>query len=260
MRSTDLELYDEMTPAAFHLIGDRSGGSVEQRDGVVLMRGPHPDCILFNAACRIDRSRSPGDVLRLVRDHYEPEGFRFMLWTYAHHDEDLEAAAAKERWSREDQPIMVTHDYVGRPSIEPGVALRSVETAVDRQSFGSIVGATFAEDEAEADAYRRSMLASGLYVDGMTGVLASVDGTDAACAMVGVVGPAATVGFVATLPPFRRRGLGELVTAAVTNAALDLGAKLVTLQASEMGRPIYERMGYESISTQSVWTPPTANA
>jgi GNAT superfamily N-acetyltransferase len=71
-----------------------------------------------------------------------------------------------------------------------------------------------------------------------------------------VVGPTAIVGWVGTLEPFRRRGLGELVTRVVTNWAFDEGATLVTLQASPMGRPIYERMGFETVSSERLFIPP----
>ena len=52
---------------------------------------------------------------------------------------------------------------------------------------------------------------------------------------------------VGTVEAARGRGLGDLVTRAVTNRSLDEGAPACTLQASPMGEPIYARMGYEQI-------------
>jgi ribosomal protein S18 acetylase RimI-like enzyme len=92
---------------------------------------------------------------------------------------------------------------------------------------------------------------------GISSFIGSVDGEDAAIAWSVVVDDAATVGWVGTLPAFRRRGLGDLVTRAATNAAFDLGAGLVTLQASRSGEPVYAAMGYETISSVSIWLPPT---
>jgi hypothetical protein len=37
------------------------------------------------------------------------------------------------------------------------------------------------------------------------------------------------------------------VTAAATNAGIDLGADVASLQASPMGEPIYRAMGFEAI-------------
>ena len=92
---------------------------------------------------------------------------------------------------------------------------------------------------------------------GISSFIASIDGQDAAIAWSVVVDGAATVGWVGTLPPFRRRGLGELVTRAVTNAAFGLAASLVTLQASRSGEPVYAAMGYETISSETIWLPPS---
>ena len=55
---------------------------------------------------------------------------------------------------------------------------------------------------------------------------------------------------VATTPDARGRGYGEAVTWAATLCRPELPA---TLQASPMGRPIYERMGYRTIAEFTVW-------
>jgi len=52
---------------------------------------------------------------------------------------------------------------------------------------------------------------------------------------------------VATVPEFRRRGLGEAATWAAVEEAARRGHTLITLQASEMGFPIYERMGFRVV-------------
>ena len=49
------------------------------------------------------------------------------------------------------------------------------------------------------------------------------------------------------MPAARGRGLGDLVTRVVTQRAFDLGAAFVSLQASEMGEPVYRRMGYREV-------------
>ncbi len=53
--------------------------------------------------------------------------------------------------------------------------------------------------------------------------------------------------WVGSLERARGKGLGEATTAAATNAGFELGADLASLQASPMGKPIYERMGYETL-------------
>jgi len=59
--------------------------------------------------------------------------------------------------------------------------------------------------------------------------------------------PAGYVGWVACVDEARGRGLGDVVTRAVTNEAFARGAPLVTLEASEFGEHTYARMGYREV-------------
>jgi len=70
--------------------------------------------------------------------------------------------------------------------------------------------------------------------------------TAAAYVGAGLVG----VYVVATVPEARGRGYGEALTWVAAMSAPELDA---TLQASDMGRPIYERMGFQAIQTYTSW-------
>jgi GNAT superfamily N-acetyltransferase len=50
--------------------------------------------------------------------------------------------------------------------------------------------------------------------------------------------------WVATLERFRGRGYGEAVTWQAVAAGREMGCDVASLQASELGRPVYERMGF----------------
>jgi ribosomal protein S18 acetylase RimI-like enzyme len=52
---------------------------------------------------------------------------------------------------------------------------------------------------------------------------------------------------VATDPAYRRRGLGKLMTTVAMRHAVDLGYHVAVLGASDMGRGVYERLGYRDI-------------
>lgn len=55
---------------------------------------------------------------------------------------------------------------------------------------------------------------------------------------------------VATVPDARRRGYGEVMTAAALRARSDLPAML---QASPMGLPVYLRMSFTEIASVERW-------
>lgn len=60
---------------------------------------------------------------------------------------------------------------------------------------------------------------------------------------------------VSTLEQFRRRGFGEaMVQRALVDGRLEEACRTSFLQASEMGRPIYERIGYRVVSEYEVWS------
>ncbi|MEE3369999.1 MAG: GNAT family N-acetyltransferase [Planctomycetota bacterium] len=51
---------------------------------------------------------------------------------------------------------------------------------------------------------------------------------------------------ISTLPDYRGRGLGGFATGEPLRLAADAGYKTSILQASQMGAPVYRRLGYES--------------
>lgn len=80
--------------------------------------------------------------------------------------------------------------------------------------------------------------------------LGLVDGMPVATATAWVSDGFVGVYVVATRPEARGRGYGEAVTWAATLCRPDLPA---TLQASDEGRPVYERMGYRTVAEFTVW-------
>ncbi|HUQ17831.1 MAG TPA: GNAT family N-acetyltransferase [Candidatus Saccharimonadales bacterium] len=60
---------------------------------------------------------------------------------------------------------------------------------------------------------------------------------------------------VGTVPSARRRGYGEVMTAAALGARVDLPA---TLQASAMGLPVYQRMDFTEVATVERWRRPAS--
>lgn len=59
---------------------------------------------------------------------------------------------------------------------------------------------------------------------------------------------------VATAPHARRRGIGAAVTLAAMRDARALGYQFAVLGATEMGAPVYRRIGFEQYSTLSSYT------
>lgn len=58
---------------------------------------------------------------------------------------------------------------------------------------------------------------------------------------------------IATVETARRRGYGEAMTARVAADGAAAGCDVAILQASEMGRPIYERLGFRTVIGRDVY-------
>jgi len=69
-----------------------------------------------------------------------------------------------------------------------------------------------------------------------------------AVSSVFVDGGVAGVYNVATLESHRRRGIGEAMTWRSVSRGRETGCVVATLQASELGKPVYERMGFRVVA------------
>lgn len=63
---------------------------------------------------------------------------------------------------------------------------------------------------------------------------------------------------VATIERARGKGFGSRVTQACLAAAVEDGSRVAILQASTMGRPVYEKLGFREYGRVSFFTPPEA--
>jgi GNAT superfamily N-acetyltransferase len=65
---------------------------------------------------------------------------------------------------------------------------------------------------------------------------------------------------VYTIPAYRRLGAGEAVVRAILTFAQEQGITRVSLHASDYGRPLYERLGFQPTTSEMRWTPSRGTA
>jgi ribosomal protein S18 acetylase RimI-like enzyme len=83
-------------------------------------------------------------------------------------------------------------------------------------------------------------------------MVAEVDGQVVGTAIASVNGPVGWVGLIFTAPAWRGRGLGSRLTRATVARLGELGCRSCVLAATPLGRPIYERLGFQVVGEYSV--------
>jgi hypothetical protein len=176
---------------------------------------------------------------------------RYILWTRVDRDRTLEEEALRRGFlALGDEPGMVLETRVAPPAPAPGISLELVSTpdalreliGVCQQGYAEVglpaeIGAKLF---ASPDAVLNSGAALGLARENGTPIAAALSLANPATGLGGVY-------WVATVPAARRKGGAEAVTRLVTNCAFDRGARLVALQATRAGEPIYARLGYREV-------------
>ncbi|MDD1765016.1 MAG: GNAT family N-acetyltransferase [Methanomassiliicoccales archaeon] len=87
--------------------------------------------------------------------------------------------------------------------------------------------------------------------------LGSLDGDPVAVSLLVLHEDVAGVYNIATIPVARRKGIGTAITREPLQIAKDVGYDVAVLEASEMGLPIYRRLGFKELCEfrTYVWSP-----
>ena len=228
----------------------RAGGITLDEDGLAFWAGAHPLPVLANAVVRTDPRVRPDDVIARGRRFFarHRRGFSVILCGAA--DADIAPACeAAGLFRMGDSPGMVLEHRLPDATPAPGVTIRTVETVADGAEFARVNGEAYAtygmaNDVTPAVLGRLDVM----HAPHITSVLACVDGVAMAAAMVMLTHGIGGVYWVGTTPSARGKGLAALCTRVVGNVAFDAGARVVVLQASVMGEPIYRAMGYREVT------------
>ena len=227
-------------------------GTVIERDGAMLWATASPFPVSLNGVVRLDPAAPVDAVLGLADDWFGSRGRGFTVNAVDGVDDDLRAAAeAAGLHVLRDSPQMILTEAIDAPRPPQGGALRWARDPDELDRFVEVVDTAYQSLGAPAGVIRESVVDTGRMTEpNVDTVLAEVDGEAVAAAQVVLSHGMGGVYYVGTLEQARGRGLGELVTAAVTARGFARGAAFVGLQASPMGEPIYRRMGFRPIYRQ----------
>ncbi len=188
--------------------------------------------------------RAPEDVVdALVRaeEWFEAHGVRSIRLDLRSPDDVPMLAAAEvsgySRWWVE--PAMSMDPLPGRWEGMPSIDVRRVEAEADVRTYGELE----AEERSEYW-FQQQMTRSAMRMEGHVLLVGSVGGTPVARSMAVVRDGLVGVHNVYVPPSLRQRGYGAAITAATVDVGRELGARAACLEATEMGEPVYRRMGF----------------
>lgn len=236
------------------------GGTVEDRGNVVVVLNPGLPSKMFNFACKVDAGETSKDeVIDYVVDTFRKRDLvpHFQLWTITRPTEfgvDLWQRGFQEDgeldvmvWKREGE-IARPKGVRVRPALRDGELNAAVDLVV--QGFG------FPSEW--ADVLKKALAEDAGELEGHT-FLAEVDGTPAGVVSLVRTGDGiAGLYSVATLPPFRRRGIATALSLQGIHAFRETGDDVLTLQVargSEAQR-LYEKLGFETAYTLTLHSLP----
>ena len=195
-----------------------------------------------NAVFRTDPDAPPTALLDGARAFFDRIGHPFVVWIEPGDDELFAAClAAGATEDPEDTPGMVISRPIPLPT---GLEVRQATTPEDRETFGALCETGYGMPGLAWMIDHHQMFDA----PGTLWVIASDRGTDLGVGTGFLHGRTGGIYYVGTPPEHRGRGAAATIAAWLTNRLLTDGADLVTLEASAMGFPIYERLGYTTFA------------
>lgn len=209
----------------------------------------------FNIGVLVEPSSDPDGDLALAEGWFASRGLWFVRLDFrSDADADMLAAASRAgfvEWWR--QPAMLLHPL---PSGWPGVPLIEVRDVRTREQVEAYVALD--EDEKDRD-FQARMVRAASQLDGFRLLLGLEKGEPVARSMAVVTGDMVGIYNVFVPPALRNHGYGAAITVAAIEAGRKLGATAACLESTDLGLPVYRRLGfvelYEYITMQRPGAP-----
>ncbi len=147
----------------------------------------------------------------------------------------------------------IDHHLIGEHAA-PGLEIRRVTDATGIDVHRGIVTAGFGSDPAVA---RETACTDLLDRPECVVYVGYASGVPVASGLGWRSGRTIGVYSIATLTSARRRGYGAAMTAHVMEDGVAAGCDVAALQASDLGRPIYERLGFRTVVSYAAYAEPT---
>jgi GNAT superfamily N-acetyltransferase len=218
---------------------------IEEDDDVLLIAGG-VDAAFFNPAFLKVDGLAPDRVADRLRSFYGPLGVPYLLWVmHDTHPVLLGAAGRLGLTTSDGPPAMVLAPIEPQVQVPGELEIEAVRDEAGMEDAVLLASAGFGMPPELARKFLNPSMLDDPLVRTFVG---RVGGEAVSTATLVVTDEVAGVYTVATPTAHRSRGYGAALTAAVVEEGRRRGCTLASLQASPMGAPVYERMGFRRVA------------
>lgn len=225
------------------------GAAIEAEPGWLFGAGSSTHPVISNGAFRRDDGVDAGEFVTRAKEFFAARKRGFSIWVRGEQEEDRDLVAAAEAAGFQpvyEMPEMTLGGKLAPPELPAGAELRKLTAVEQATDFWQVAVASYSSIGFPPEVFTGYTNHAGLLAENVVAFLALLDGEPVGIAMTMVSHGVAGIYWVGSLEQARGKGIGRAVTVAATNAGFELGADVASLQASPMGKPIYEAMGYET--------------
>lgn len=236
------------------LAGSSDDRVLEEEDGV-LVAAPGGSVVWLNIVFVTQPLRDPQEQLARAFARLDERGMPFLVRIRDGLDDTSERAAEAHGLRHTDTiPGMALSPLPAQAGQPPdGLEITTITNPAMFAPFVDIVAATF---DIDPQACRHVLTPRLVDLPEAQWYLGFADGQPVASSALITTDGVAGVHYVGTLESHRRRGFGEAMTRHAVDAGAKGGCRSSTLQASEMGLPIYQRMGFRVVAGYKTFVRP----
>lgn len=223
--------------------------AIEAEPGWLFGAGCSTHPVISNGAFRRDDGVDAVEFITRAEKFFAARERRFSVWVRGGQAKDRDLVTAAEAAGFQlvyEMPEMTLGERLAPPELPPRAELRKLTAVEQATDFWQVAIASYASIGFPPEVFTGYTNHAGLLAENVVAFVALLDGEPVSIAMTMVSHGVAGIYWVGSLEQARGKGLGRAVTVAATNAGLDLGADVASLQASPMGKPIYLELGYET--------------
>jgi ribosomal protein S18 acetylase RimI-like enzyme len=245
------------------LLRHHPNGRYAEREGIALtFWGPVGPAL--NKIAVVGVSPPLTRILELAESIFGPEAGGFGIVVEADAGHPVEAELRAEGWKVfEDEPALVIPQIVAAPPLPFGLDVKLVRDAERRRELIRVLAEGFGAPTAEGgtelspeafDSFAPSLACA---LDPEVALLVGyMDGKPVSSAFVYAVGRIAGITGVATVPAYRRRGLGTALTWEALREGAARGCTCATLAALGASYDLYRKMGFIHVCNHRAYASP----